>query len=50
MNIEVRWISANLREVIIEGENVKMESGTLNVDEAKELARALISAAEELLS
>ena len=50
MEFEIHDICGKFKELTIKDTNIRIESGTLDKEEAKELARSLISAAEELLS
>ena len=46
MKLELRWICSTYVEVKCD----EIETGTLNAEEAKELARNLIAVVDELLS
>ena len=46
MNLSLNWISNKLVEIKVDD----LESGTLDQEQARELARNLISIADELLS
>jgi len=48
MEIEVREISKDYKEVIITGNNVKIESGTLNREECFDLAKIFQDAIDYL--
>ena len=50
MNITVRTICGEYQELIFEDGSSKIETGTLDTEEAFELAHQMVSAANEIFS